>query len=747
MTSSSVPRPKKGAYRRCKTPTVIQMEAAECGAAALTIILGYHGSFVPLEEVRLMCSVSRDGSNAVKVIHAAEHYGLKAEGFSTELKDLYDAPLPLIAFWDFDHFLVIEGFSKNHVFINDPACGPRTITYEELNESFTGVILTFSPGEKFQRASMQSEKKWIPLLWNRFKLFKAPFIFSLIIGFISIVPLLTLPILSQVFIDHILVGKIHSWTNGLLIGFAFITVLMTFMHFLQEWILIRFNVKSLTLLSSQFVWHTLRLPILFFMQRYGGEIASRIALNEEVVQSWISEILPAIINIVFASIFAMVMFYYDVHITLIGIGIVLANLALMKYLYRSREDAYANYRQIQGKMTSFTISGLEGIESIKAVGGEYQFIGRYGGIYAKSLNTLQTLSFSDLILGTVSPLLSTIGSMAILVLGTLRIIQGQMTVGEFVALQMLFQNFTTPALNLINLNQTFQLLRINLLRIDDVLCHPQDPLLDHGKYIKTFTELDRLKGLIQVKGLTFGYAPLDPPLLRNIHLTIPAGTSVALVGPTGCGKSTLVKVIGGLLSPKSGDILFDGVSHLHYPRELLTRSIGVVEQSSYLFEDTIQHNISLMDAMPNQQQMIQAARDACIHDAIMLRPGGYQAILEREGANFSGGQRQRLEIASVLSRHPSILILDEATSAVDSLTERLILENIRRRGVTCLIITHRLKTIRDCDLILVMQNGEIVQRGTHEELMQEGGLYQSLALSAETFEPAFEEREAGITDV
>lgn len=734
MPTPSIPRPKRASYRRYKTPTVIQMEAAECGAAALSIILGYYSCFVPLEEVRLMCSVSRDGSNAFKILKAAEYYGLKAEGFSAELKDLYDAPLPLIAFWNFDHFVVIEGFSKNTVFINDPASGPRSITYEELNESFTGVLLTFSPTENFRHVST-GEKKWIPLLWNYFKLFKAPLIYCLLIGLISIIPLLALNVLSQVFIDNILIGKIYSWSTGVLIGFAGISLIITAINFFQQWILIRFTIKLSTLLSSQFVWHTLRLPILFFLQRYGGEIASRIGLNEAVTQSWVSGLLPAVINIIFASIFAIVMLFYDVTITLIGIGIVFANLFLMRTLYRSREDAYANYRQIQGRMASFTINGLEAIESLKAVGGEYQFIGRYGGIYTRSLNTLQSMAYTDLILGTLSPFLSTMGSMAVLILGALRIIQGHMTVGEFVALQMLFNNFTKPALNLVNLNQTLQLLRINLLRIDDVMCHPQDSLLDQDKFSKRLISFDRLNGQVEVKGVSFGYGPLDPPLLKDIHLSIPAGTTAALVGTTGCGKSTLIKLIGGLLNPRNGEILFDGIPHLQYPREVLSRSIAVVEQNSYLFEDSVQQNINLMDPMPNQKEMIQAAQDACIHNDIMLRPGGYQSILERGGANFSGGQRQRLEVACALSRNPSILILDEATSAVDSITERKILENVRRKGCTCLIITHRLKTIRDCDLILVMEQGEIVQRGTHEELIQQPGLYQSLVFSAEALEP------------
>lgn len=732
--SSTIPRPKSSQYRRCITPTVIQMEAAECGAAALSIVLGYYGCFLPLEDIRIMCSVSRDGSNAYKMLRAAEHYGLKTEGYSLDLKDLYEVNLPVIAFWGFDHFVVIEGFSKHFVYINDPESGPRQISYEELNESFTGVILTFTPTKAFRRSSI-GKKRWLPMMWRRFKLFRAPIFYSLVIGLIAIAPALALTVLSQVFVDKVLMAKIYSWNWGILTGIAIVTLLATAMTYLQSWIFTRFTIKLSSLLSGQFVWHTLRLPILFFLQRYGGEIASRIGLNEAVSLAWVEQIQPAILNIVFAFLFAIIMFYYDVSIALAGIAIVLLNLYLMRYLYRSREDAYANYKQIQGRMTSFAISGIESIESLKAVGGEYQFISRVGGIYTKSLNTLQNIARTDLILETVSPFLNMLGSMTVLTLGALRIIQGHLTVGEFLALQMLFHYFTAPVLNLINLNQILQLLKIDFYRVDDVLRHPIDPSLHHSLTTKKTQKIDRLEGKVEVKNLTFSYGPLDPPLLENIQMSISPGESVALVGPTGSGKSTLIKLIGGLLSPRTGEILLDGIPYSQHPREVIARSIAVVEQLSYLFDDTVQNNLSLMDPAADQKAMIQAAQDARIHEEVMSRSGGYESHVEKDGANFSGGQRQRLEIACALYRNPSILILDEATSSVDSLTEKEILDQIRKRGRTSLMVTHRLSTIRDCDTIYVMDKGKIVQKGTHDELIQQEGIYKMLVSGDLSLEP------------
>lgn len=722
---SSIPLPNRELYQRHKTPTVIQMEATECGAASLCIILGYFGRHLPLEEARVACSISRDGSNAYNILRAGENLGLHAEGYNLGLRDLYQLSLPLIAFWNFEHFLVIEGFSKKHVYINDPASGPRRITYEELNACFTGIALTFKPSKEFKKSPRTSNLHTDAMQY--LKLFKAPLLFTLLIGLLAIVPQLAMIVLSQVFVDNIVVGKVYSWSQGIMLGIALTALLATGISYLETWITTRLSIQLSTLLSGKFVWHTLRLPILFYVQRYGGEVASRINLNDAVANTLVNQVLPTLVNLVFAFIFALVMFYYDVQITLIAISIVFLNLFLMRYLYRARSDAYANYRQNVGRLTSFAIGGLESIESVKAVGGEHQFLAHYGGLYAQSLNTLQKISRSDLILGSVTPFISSLGSISVLLIGTWRILEGHLTVGEFVALQILFSNFTTPILNLVNINQTLQLLDINLNRLEDVLSHPEDPQLNQQPLDdQQLSQITPLHGYVEVKNLTFGFSPLDPPLLEDINLTLDPGERVALVGLSGCGKSTLIKLIGGLLKPWSGDVLFDQTPYLECPREVLIRSVAIVQQHSYLLDDTIQNNLSLLDPMPDQKVLLQAAQDACIHDEIMQRPGGFQSLIEKKGYNFSGGQRQRLEIACALFRQPSFLILDEATSGLDSGTERQVLDNVRRRGCSCLIVSHRLSTSRDCDKIIVLNKGKIVQQGTHDELMQQPGLYQTL---------------------
>lgn len=724
---TSIPRPKKAQYRHYRTPTIIQMEASECGAAALCMVLGYYGSYPPLEEIRTFCAVSRDGVNAYNVLRAAQEYGLQGDGYRCEIEELYEAPLPLIAFWGFNHFVVIEGFSRKHVHINDPASGPRNISYEELNQAFTGVILTFAAVKNFRKIPPQSTS-WTRV-WDRLKLFRLPILFSLLVGMLAIIPTLTLAALSKAFIDNVLMARFSSWEWGIMAGMSLLVVGGTLIQFLQNWISTRFSLQLSTLLSSQFMWHILHLPLLFIIRRYGGEIASRLGLNQAVADTFIEQVLGTAINIFFAIAFAVVMFFYDIPITLIGIVLVFANLFAMITLFRSRADAYANYRQIQGRLASLTVSGLENIESIKAINGEYQFLGRYGGLYTKSLNTLQQMARSDVMLGTIAPFFSSIGFLTVLFLGAWRIIQGHMTVGDFFALQILFKNFTDPVLSLVSLNPTLQLLNINTVRLDDVLSHPRETLIpevaDNDSDQKKTT--GQLKGNIQVSGVSFGFNPLSDPLLKNIEFTLPPGSFTALVGPSGCGKSTLVKLIGRILKPWQGEIFFDGISYLAFSSKTLAHSIAIVEQVPMLFTDTVERNISLLDPSIDKQVLIQAAKDACIHDEILQRPGGYQLLLEKQGLNFSGGQRQRIEIACALSRQPSFIILDEATSAIDSITEKIIFQNIRQRKCTCLVITHRLHAIQDCDTILVMDQGCIVQKGTHSDLIRMPGLYQSLA--------------------
>lgn len=721
----SPPKPTSSQYRHFHTPTVIQMEAAECGAAALCSILEYYGSYPSLEEVRTQCAVSRDGVNALNIIRAAESYGLKGVGYSFDLPELYEAPLPLIAHWNFNHFVIIEGFGRDGVYINDPASGPRKISYEDLNNSFSGVALTFTKTEEFKKRP-SSDNLW-KRVRSRLKLFVSPILFTILMGILAVVPVLALAALSKVFIDHVLLARFDTWEWGVVVGLICLILGGTVIQYLQAWASARFSLQLSTLLSSQFIWHILHLPLSFIFRRYPGEVASRMSLNQAVAETFVESTFGIFVSILFATVFASVMLFYDVPLALVCILLVLANVVLMSYLYRSREDAYANYRQAQGYLSALAISGLENIESIKAIGGEHQFINRYSGLYTKSLNTLQRMLKVDVILGSLSPFFMSFAFITILILGAWRIMQGYLTVGDFFALQILFKNFSDPVMSLINANQTLQLLSINTERLDDVLSYPKDTL----RYQEGAENFPHLQGDVKVKNLSFGFHPLDEPFLKNIQFHVKPGSFVAIVGPSGCGKSTLVKLMGRLLNPWNGEIYYDDIPSQEFFQQGSPSSIAFVEQVPMLFTDSIERNIDLLDTSIDHTSVVAAAKDACIHEDIIQRPGGYHSSVNKLGANFSGGQCQRLEIACALARNPTLVILDEATSAVDAPREKEIFNNIRKRGCTLIVITHRMHAVRACDVIFVMNQGQIVDSGTHAELINRSSLYQQLVLAEE----------------
>lgn len=725
--------PRSPYYARVRTPTVIQMEAVECGAACLCMILGYYDKFVTLEELRIACGVSRDGVNALSILKAATAFGLNCDGYSLELEDLYDMPLPIILYWNFEHFVVIEGFSRDYVFINDPATGPMKISYEELDSAFTGLVLTFEPSPTFIKSG--KPPSIIKQFYKRILNVKTPLFFAFLTGLCLVVPKLCLSAFTQIFIDDILIGHIFSWENWFLFSMALIVVLTFIFSYLQQWALSRLFMKLSIVFSSDFLWHILRLPLSFYHQRYSGEIANRMILNDTIAYTLAKEIALIVVDAMVVIFFGIAMFYYDYLIASIGIITMLGNIALMNYLYRSRLDAYAYYQQTLGKSIAYSMGALRSIETIKSASVEHKLFSRWIGYYTKTINALQELGTKDVISGVISPLLGTLTTVAILGVGAWRVMEGYLTIGMLMALKILMHNFTDPIVRLVNFSQTAQLVQMDIARLDDVLKNPLDPNLlkeeknTERKLPKILSSSPKLRGYLEIKDLSFGFNPLADPVVSQVSLNIGQGSMIALVGPTGCGKSTLVKLISGLEVPWEGQILLDHMPREELPRHLITNSLAVIEQDTSIFTGSVKDNIIAFEPFADQHDMIQAAKDACIHDEIMLRQGGYDLKLEWGGSNLSAGQRQRIGIAQALVRQPTILILDEATSTIDSETEDRIFKNIRRRGCTCIIIAHRLSTIMGCDKIIVLEKGRIIQQGTHEELINTQGLYKSLAES------------------
>ncbi|POZ50909.1 NHLP family bacteriocin export ABC transporter peptidase/permease/ATPase subunit [Methylovulum psychrotolerans] len=702
----------KASGARVRTPTVLQMEAVECGAAALAIVLGYYGRFVPLEELRVACGVSRDGSKASNVVRAARTYGLIAKGMRLEPGSLAAQNRPLIVFWNFNHFLVLEGFGKQRVYLNDPATGPRTVTAEEFNKAYTGVALTFEAGPEFCPGGQA--RSLLRSLKPRLKGTGTGLAFVLLASLALVIPGLVIPIFTQVFVDNILIDHMGNWLRPLLVGMVATALLRGLFTLLQQTYLLRLEMRLALTSSSTFIWHVLRLPVEFFNQRYAGDITMRVFSNDSIAQILSGDLATNAANIVSLVFFALIMFQYDWMLTLVGIAITAINYAAFKTVARLRKDSNMKLLQDQGKLNAVTMGGVQAIETIKATGAESDFFSRWAGHRAKVNNTEQGLELYNCLLAALPTLLSGLTSVAILGLGGLRVINGELTVGMLVAFQSLMSSFTQPVTNLMGLAGKLQQAEGDLARLDDVLHYKA---ADWEESASTLETEAKLQGELELRNLCFGYSRLDPPLIDNFNLHLQPGQRVALVGASGSGKSTIAKLVMGLNAPWSGDILLDGIPKQDLPRLVLHASLNGVDQDVYLFEGTVRDNLSLWDDTLLEVDIIRAAKDACIHDAIISRAGGYGSLVEEGGTNYSGGMAQRLEIARALASNPRILVMDEATAALDPSTEKQIDDHIRQRGCTCLIVAHRLSTIRDCDEIIVMERGRIIERGNHEQLL------------------------------
>ncbi len=711
------PKPKPPIHReRC--PTILQMEAVECGAAALSIILAYYGKIVSLEELRVECGVSRDGSKASNVMKAARKYGLLAKGFKHELEDLYPLKFPCILFWNFNHFLVLEGFGRgDKVFLSDPAQGPRVITMEELDGSFSGVVLTFEIGPDFRKGG--ERPSLVGALRRRLKGSETALLFVFLCGVALVLPGLVVPTFSRIFIDEYLISNHTALLQPLLLGMAATAVVRMVLVWLQQYFLLRLETKLAITTASDFFNHILRLPVAYFSQRFAGEIGSRVLINDKVANIVSGRLATTGLDCILIVFYAVLMFLYSVPLTLLVIAIALLNIVAVRVVSRRRIDGCRKLMLDAGKLMGTAMNGLRMIETLKATGSESEFFGRWAGYQAKALRGQQSLGLMGELVSCVPPLVNTLSTMVVLLVGGLKVMHGDLTVGMLVAYQSLVGSFTRPLNSFVQFGSTLQELEADMNRLDDVMRYPQDRQYAReapAQEAATERRAVKLAGEVELRNVTFGYSPLEAPLIENFSLLIKPGQRFALVGASGSGKSTVAKLVSGLYEPWEGEILFDGTAREKLPRSLLSNSIGLVDQDIFLFGGTIRDNVAMWDSTIPLTNITQACRDAEIHSVIETREGTYGAPVSEGGSNFSGGQRQRLEIARALSGGPTVLILDEATSALDPSTEACIDDSLRRRGCTCIIIAHRLSTIRDADEIIVLERGKIVQRGTHEEM-------------------------------
>jgi NHLM bacteriocin system ABC transporter peptidase/ATP-binding protein len=716
---------EEGLPERVITPTLLQMEAVECGAAALGIILRHHNLWLPLEQLRLECGVTRDGSKASNLLKAARRFKMEARGIRCELDALLRTKPPVILYWNFNHFLVYEGLSQGKVYLNDPATGPRRITIEELEASFTGVALIVEPGPSF--APGGDKPSLVAALRRRISGFEIGLSFALLTGLLIIIPNIVNPSFTRVFIDQYLIGDKGDILRPLLTTMVISILVMIILLCLQRHSLLRLETKLALTTSAKFFTHVIQLPMEFFSQRFAGEIGSRVLINDKVAKVLSDKLVTTALDMMALIFFAVVMIQYDLWLTITCVAFAMLNLVAMKAVQRSRVDASFRLLQERGKLMGTSMNGVQMIETLKATGGENEFFSRWSGYQAKAIRAAQDMDFYGQTLSAVPPFTKALISATILGLGGWRVMEGHLTIGLLVAFQSLMDGFTKPITSFVTFGNALQETESDLNRLDDVLRYESDPIYAKDRPVSPHLNTRiKLTGLLEVRNLTFGFNPLAPPLIENLSFTVRPGKRVALVGGSGSGKSTVSKLVAGLFKPWSGEILFDGVPRERIPRRLLHNSIGMVDQDIFMFEGAIRDNLTMWNPTVPDSHITQACKDAAIADVIASRQGGLSSVVAEGGVNFSGGQRQRLEIARALVNSPSFLILDEATSALDPSTEEAIDKHLRRRGCSCLIVAHRLSTIRDADEIIVLEYGKVVERGTHESMKNADGPYSAL---------------------
>lgn len=698
------------------TPQILQIEAVECGATCLAIILAHHGRWVTLEEMRIAAGVSRDGTKASNLLKAGRHFGLNAKGFRKEVGSLADVPWPAILHWNFNHFVVLEGIRGQKAYINDPASGRRTVTMEELSEAFTGVVLAFEPADDFRRAGEQPLA--LPLMLERLKGSRKGLLFVLLASLALVVPGVAVPVFTRVFIDDVLVGQQEDWFLPFAFALIAVVLLRGIATLLQQTGLRRLEMKQVVVPSSKLLWHMLLLPADFYAQRHPGELSARLGANERIADLLSGRLSSAAFNLTSLVAYATIMWMMSPVLAGWIFAIQLLYALVIQQGGKVQRTQSTKLGVEMGGLLAATLGPIRAIETLKASNMEAQAYRRWTGIHSRVLGTRARLALAQTLINAVPATVQALANVLVLVLGAISVMEGHMSIGTLVAFQGLARSFNAPVLELVGLAGQIQTIRADLIKIADVnravrIAEGDPSAVPSSSRV----ELDRV---------SFGYSPLDPPLIEDFSLQLKPGARVALVGGSGSGKTTIGRMIAGLQKPWSGEIRIGGIDAERLTQARRSQVIGYVDQEIFLFEGSVRDNLTLWDESIPQEALIAALSDAAILNDVLMRPGQLDARVAEGGLNFSGGQRQRLELARVLSANPSLIVLDEATAALDPVTEKQIDDNLRRRGCACLIIAHRLSTIRDCDEIVVMNRGRIVERGDHETLMASGGEYASL---------------------
>lgn len=706
-----------------KVRPVLQMEATECGAASLAMILAYYGKTVPLEELRRECGVSRNGVNAKSIVKAARFHGLKTRAVRVSVEGARKLKTPAVIHWNMDHFLVLCGFNKRGAVLADPESGIRTVTGDEFSKSFTGIAIEMSPSEDFKKDS--GAKKREDYTFFCMKDFLPYTVYFALLEICALIGSASILFLNSVFIDRVIIaGNLQNIpvVIKILICAGLITAgAFALLENIRHSIGLHLNLR----LNSGFMERILKLPIEFFAQRSEGDLANRQSANMRMGMN-ICRMLSPIPGYIFQiAVYLSILIAFDADIAVIGIIAAAANIAAVIFGSRKHGENMRSYSRDMGALQSDISRAVDTIETVKSCGAEGAMLARLTASGTKAANSKTAADKTAVYTSGLFSALNSFGSAVILIAGVWKILSGSMSTGILIAVESIAAAMLEPIGNIVNTGTEIQTLRGETARTNDVMRYEED-----SKFLKSDTAQTKdIRGDIELKDVSFGYDPLSPPLIENFNLTIRKGGMVAITGGSGSGKSTIAKIIAGLYCENGGTVTFNGALRKETDHYYFYSQTAVVSQNIRLFEGSVFDNITMWDESIPYDDVVSAAKAACIHEDIISRTDGYREYVAENGVNFSGGQRQRIEIARALVKKPSIIIMDEATSALDADTEKSVMDNIKAMGITMIVVAHRLSTVMDSDEIIVMEHGKIVERGTHDELLDKNGAYCALVRS------------------
>jgi ABC-type bacteriocin/lantibiotic exporter with double-glycine peptidase domain len=718
--SERFPSLKRIALRRVRRriPVVRQLAASDCGAAALAMVLGYHGKFVSLEELRKAAGGGRDGSTVAAILRVGRVHGLRGRAVRLEVDDLKELPPGTILHWEFRHFVVLEGSNRECVNIVDPAFGRRSVSMDTFRRAFTGIAVIFEPTDAFEKA--EAPGKRISGLFRQILERKDLLVRIVSTSILAQILSAAIPLFTALLIDRVVPHRDYSLLFVLTLGYCVFQFFNTIAGFVRAHLLIHFRTQLELRFTLRFLDHLMDLPYSFFQQHTSGDLMVRMGSNNAMRDILTSTALSALMDGALASIYLAVLLLASLPLTIAVVVLALLRLGLLAIIRRKQRQLLGETLENQARSQTYQVEMLSGMETLKGMGLEHRAAENWSNIFVDGLNVSIKTGKLDAIFNALLSALGTVSTLALMFYGAFLVLNGTLTLGTMMAFGALAAGFLSPLNSLVSSILQLQFLEIYLERLNDVMNTPAE----QGAGAMVLTE--PLRGGIILDHVSFRYAAQDWLVLQDVSLEISPGQRVALVGRTGSGKSTLARLLAGLYDPSSGRILFDEKDLKTLDRRSLRSRLGIVTQDTQLFGGSIRRNIALAEPQMGIERVIRAAKLACMHDEIMATPMGYETLLMDRGLSLSGGQRQRLAIARALARNPEILVLDEATSHLDAATEERINDNLASLRCTRIVIAHRLSTIRDADLIVVVDKGRIVEMGTHEQLIHKQDKYVAL---------------------